>query len=65
MADAFKDRLEGSLRNIKRQHGDKVDVPEEHKFIGLEGYKQVMDLCDVVILATPPGFRPDHVRGSG
>ncbi|MEZ5327317.1 MAG: Gfo/Idh/MocA family oxidoreductase [Verrucomicrobiales bacterium] len=58
MADAFSDRLESSLANIKKQHGEKVDVPEEHKFIGLEGYKQVFDLCDVVILATPPGFRP-------
>ena len=58
MADAFEDRLERSLTNIKKQHADKVEVPGEHKFVGLEGYKQVFDLCDVVILATPPGFRP-------
>lgn len=60
MADAFKDRLEGSLNNIKGQHKDKVNVSEDHKFIGFEGYKQAIALADVVVLATPPGFRPIH-----
>jgi myo-inositol 2-dehydrogenase/D-chiro-inositol 1-dehydrogenase len=35
-------------------------VPEEHKFVGFEGYKKAMELADVVILTTPPGFRPIH-----
>lgn len=58
MADAFGDRLEGSLKNLKAQHGDKVDVPADRQFTGLEAYKQAIALADVVILATPPGFRP-------
>jgi myo-inositol 2-dehydrogenase/D-chiro-inositol 1-dehydrogenase len=58
MADAFKDRLENSYNNIKKQHEDKVEVPEENRFVGLHGYKQAIELADVVILATPPGFRP-------
>ncbi|MBI1841581.1 MAG: Gfo/Idh/MocA family oxidoreductase [Verrucomicrobia bacterium] len=58
MADVFKDQLEGSLRNLKEKHTEKVEVPQENKFIGFDAYKQAIALADVVILATPPGFRP-------
>ena len=37
-----------------------VDVPEEHKFVGFDGYKKAIALADVVLLTAPPGFRPDH-----
>ena len=64
MADAFKDRLDecyskliSSDSGISRQ---RVDVPEENKFVGFEGYKKAIALADVVILTTPPGFRPIH-----
>ncbi len=57
MADAFKDRLESSLENLKKQAPDRVDVPVERRFVGFEGYKNAIALADVVILATPPGFR--------
>ena len=60
MADAFKDRLEGSLKEIGKQHKEKVDVPEEHRFVGFDAYKQAIQLADLVVLATPPGFRPIH-----
>ena len=60
IADAFKDRLEGALNNLKSAQGDKVDVPAERQFTGLDGYKQAIALADVVILATPPGYRPIH-----
>ncbi|MGE3308541.1 MAG: Gfo/Idh/MocA family protein [Limisphaerales bacterium] len=60
MADAFRDRLDGSLNNLERNHKDKIDVPEDRKFIGFDAYKQAIALADVVILATPPGFRPIH-----
>jgi predicted dehydrogenase len=60
MADAFKDHLDGSYNNLKREHKDRVDVPEEHKFVGFDAYKQAIALADVVILATPPGFRPSQ-----
>lgn len=58
MADVFKERLDGSLNNLQKQHKDRVEVAEDHKFIGFEAYKQAIALADVVILATPPGFRP-------
>src|SRR5262245_58814986 len=58
MADAFDDRLKDSLKNLQEKHKDKVDVPPERQFFGFDGYKQAIALADVVILATPPGFRP-------
>lgn len=62
MADAFQDRLDGSLSNIMKEMGEtkKVNVPESSRFVGFEAAKKAMDLADVVILATPPGFRPQH-----
>jgi myo-inositol 2-dehydrogenase/D-chiro-inositol 1-dehydrogenase len=60
MADAFRDRLEGSLDNLRKQHGTKVDVAPENQFTGFDAYKKAIALADVVILATPPGFRPIH-----
>lgn len=60
MADVFPDRIQESLQNLKRQHSAKVDVPPERQFVGFDGYKQAIALADVVLLGTPPGFRPDH-----
>ena len=61
MADAFEDRLEGSYKPILEKYGkDKVDVPKERRFVGFDGYKKAIAEADVVILASPPGFRPSH-----
>ena len=63
MADAFRDRLDSSYTNILEALEDKkgrVQVKEENKFTGFDAYKKAMALADVVILATPPGFRPIH-----
>jgi len=65
MADAFKDRLDGAYKNIgdalKENGLDKrLQVKEENKFVGFDAYKKAIALADVVILATPPGFRPIH-----
>jgi predicted dehydrogenase len=63
MADAFQDRLDQSLVNIKEEFPDdkdKLKVPEKNQFVGFDGYKAAIDLADVVILTTPPGFRPQH-----
>ena len=60
MADAFGDRLERSLKSIlTRPVKDRVDVPAERQFTGLDGYQQAIDCgVDMVLLCTPPGFRP-------
>jgi len=61
MADIFPDRLNSSLDQLTQRYGpEKVDVPDENKFIGFNAYKDAIQLADVIILATPPGFRPFH-----
>jgi predicted dehydrogenase len=62
MADAFRDRLDDSYNALKNQHADRVDVAEENKFVGFDAYQHAIALADVVILATPPGFRPTHLE---
>jgi myo-inositol 2-dehydrogenase / D-chiro-inositol 1-dehydrogenase len=61
MADAFADRIEGSLRGITEavEAKDKIDVPKDRQFTGLDAYQKAIDCgVDVVLLCTPPGFRP-------
>ena len=64
MADVFEKNLSASHGTLSKDHGtDKLDVPEERRFIGFDGYKQAMDCLkpgDVVILTTPPAFRWVH-----
>ena len=63
MADVFETKLTSSYQNIVASHADQVDVPQERKYIGFDGYKQAMDCLrpgDVVVLATPPAFRWVH-----
>lgn len=62
MADAFEDRLNGSLQHLQKEFegSKKVNVKDKHKFVGFDAYKKAIDMADVVILATPPGFRPYH-----
>ena len=69
MADAFRDRLDGSLKNLQEELVEslgeaaakkKIEVKEENKFAGFDAYKKAIPLADVIILTTPPGFRPIH-----
>jgi predicted dehydrogenase len=61
MGDVFGDRLQTAIRSLKSRHGDKVDVSRDRQFIGYDAYKRVLESdIDLVILATPPGFRPLH-----
>lgn len=61
MADAFADRLDKSHKSLLTKYGaDKIAVPDDKKFVGFDGYKEAMADADVVLLATPPGFRPMH-----
>ena len=65
VADAFDDNLKSAVGQLKRQHGDKVDVPEDKQFVGFDAYTKVLEQdCDIVILATPPGFRPLHFEAA-
>ena len=59
LADAFEDGIGRALQSVEGMK-DKVDCPEKRRFKGLDGYQKVLEHCDLVILATPPGFRPFH-----
>lgn len=62
MADAFKDRLDNCYNILSKKFAetDRLQVKEENKFVGFDAYKNAIDLADVVILTTTPGFRPIH-----
>jgi len=60
MADAFEDNLNRAYETLKKQFGDRVDVPEERRFHGFDAYQKAIDSADLVLLCTSPGFRPTH-----
>lgn len=60
MGDAFQDMLNASYAKIAGAFKEQVDVPEKRRFVGLDAYSRVIAECDVVLLATPPPFRPAH-----
>lgn len=65
MADFFDYRLKGSLDQLKQRYASQVDVPADRQFIGLDAFKKAMATLDkgsVVLLTTPPAFRPIHVE---
>jgi predicted dehydrogenase len=66
MADAFRDKLDETYDNLMQIEGvkEKVKVSEEHKFVGFDGYKEAIKLADVVLLVTPPAFRPLHFEAA-
>jgi predicted dehydrogenase len=66
MYDLFKDRVESSLKAIREKHPDRVKVAPDRVFTGFEGYKELSALPDVnlVIMASPPGFRPMQLRAA-
>ncbi len=63
MADAFGDRMENGLKQIQKAKPDQVTVDADHRFTGFDAYqKLIASDVDVVILATPPHFRPQHLK---
>ena len=65
VGDTFNDRVESSLANLlKSEVAGQVDVPPERQFAGFDAYQHVIEASDVVLLATPPHFRPEHLRAA-
>jgi predicted dehydrogenase len=67
LGDAFEDRLQESLANLKKDEEltAKIDVKPDHCFTGFDAYKQVLASgVDVVLLCTPPHFRPAHLKAA-
>ena len=65
MGDMFNDRMDSSLAELSREVDDKVSVTGDTSFTGFDAYEKVIG-CDIdmVILATPPGFRPMHLKAA-
>ena len=71
MGDVFQDRIDGSLAGIVEEckkngvDASRINVPKERQFVGIDAYKKVLATdCDIVILATAPGFRPTHFEAA-
>jgi predicted dehydrogenase len=65
MGDAFEDRLTGSMKSLVGEQGDRAVVPKERQFVGFDAYQKVIDSgVDMVILTTPPHFRPEHITAA-
>jgi predicted dehydrogenase len=68
MGDAFKDRLEGCLKGLKNEFSEqpeRVAVTPDKQFTGFDAYQKVIAAgVDLIVLATPPGFRPIHVEAA-
>ena len=63
MGDAFADRLDKSLASLRGDVPERVKVAQEQRFTGFNAYKGVIDSdADVVLLCSPPGFRPAHIE---
>lgn len=65
LGDAFADKVNSAADNLAQSEvGDRVEVPDDNKFSGFDAYKGVIEKSDVVLLATPPHFRPMHLRAA-
>lgn len=63
MADVFEDRLNSSLDLLKQAKGPQIQVEKERQFVGFDAYQKLIDSgVDVVLLASPPGFRPQQLE---
>ncbi len=63
VADVFEHRIDSCLKGLSAQHAAQIHVPVERRFVGLDGFRKAIDSLDkgdVVLLATPPAFRPIH-----
>ncbi|MEM6648588.1 MAG: Gfo/Idh/MocA family oxidoreductase [Bacteroidota bacterium] len=65
MTDLFRDRLDRGREAVAEAIGDAYQVTDDHCFDGFDGYQRLLETdIDLVILATPPGFRPLHIRAA-
>lgn len=63
LADMFQDKIDRAHGLLQKELKEKFDVPKERCFTGFDAYKQLIDSgIDVVLLASPPGFRPMHIE---
>ncbi len=64
VADVFQNRVDAAEQKLKNTYGDRAQITPGRKFVGLDAYKKLIGECDVVLIAGPPGFRPQHLRAA-
>ncbi len=66
LGDVFADRAQNCRNNLKGkpEFASKVDLADERVFVGFDAFEKVIACCDLVLLATPPGFRPQHIAAA-
>jgi predicted dehydrogenase len=65
VADIYQEQIDNCLGQLSKSAKNKVKVEKANQFVGLDGYHKLIDSgVDVVLLATPPGFRPQHLRAA-
>ncbi len=65
VADAFEDKARNAAASLQKRHGDKVDLPPERIFWGFDAYAKALQAgIDLVLLVTPPGFRPQQYHAA-
>ncbi|BDS05802.1 dehydrogenase [Oceaniferula spumae] len=65
MGDVFAQQVETSHKNLVQKYAGKMDVPATRRHVGLDAYQKVINSgVDIVLLATPPGFRPQHLAAA-
>jgi len=65
MADLHENRIERSSAALKKKFGEKVDVPQDRKFLGFDAYRKAIDMLrpgDVAMCTTRAYIRPVHVE---
>ncbi|TWT82862.1 Inositol 2-dehydrogenase [Planctomycetes bacterium CA13] len=61
VADAFQNKADYTVSSLGKKHKEKVAVDPDKIFVGLDAYKNAIDVdCDLVVIATPPGFKPQQ-----
>ena len=66
LADLFQDKLDKALESLKNELPAQVKIKPDNAFLGFDAYKTVLAMSEVnlVLLATPPAFRPEMVRAT-
>ncbi|MBG88771.1 MAG: oxidoreductase [Verrucomicrobiales bacterium] len=65
LADMFPEQIERTEKILKTEHKDRVNIAKGRQFTGLNAYEKLLDSgVDIVLIATPPGFRPIHFRAA-
>ena len=64
MGDLTADRLGSSHKGLVENFGERVQATAERQHVGFDAFEKVIEQVDVVLLATPPVFRPQHLRAA-